>query len=112
VIGTRVLALVPVLIGVSLLTFGLMNLLPGGPVEAMLTTGATPDTINALTHQLHLDQPWPVRYAEWVLGVLHGDFGTSYIYNVPVARLLAQRLPVTIELIVISQVIAIAVAIP
>jgi peptide/nickel transport system permease protein len=112
VVGTRALALVPVLIGVSLLTFGLMNLLPGGPVEAMLSTGATQETINALTHQLHLDQPWPARYVEWIAGALHGDLGTSYSYNLPVVGLLSQRLPVTLELIVISQVIAVAIAIP
>ena len=111
-VGSRALALLPVLIGVSLLTFALLNLLPGGPVEAMLSTGATPATINALTHQLHLDQPWPLRYVEWIGNALRGDLGTSYIYNVPVARLLSQRLPVTLELITLSQLMALALAIP
>src|SRR5438105_2929972 len=111
-IGVRVAALAPVVFGVSVLTFLLMNLLPGGPVEAILGTGATPQTIHALTRELHLDRPLPTRYLDWIGGLFHGDLGTSYTYHLPVSQLLVQRLPVTVELIVVSQILALLLAVP
>ncbi len=66
------------LLGASLLAFAVCSALPGGVAEAILGEGATQAQIDALTAELGLNRPWPVRYLEWATGMLHGDFGRSY----------------------------------
>lgn len=108
----RLVSVPAVLIAVSILTFLLMSALPGGPVIAILGTGATPENIAALTERLGLDKPLPVRYFDWLFGALRGDLGVSLSSNTPVSKLILQRLPVTLELMLLSQVLALAVAVP
>lgn len=108
----KFLMLVPVVLVVSILTFLLLNLLPGNPVFLILGPGATPKGVAQLTQQLHLNQPIYVRYADWLWAALHGNFGQSYLNHVPASTLIHQALPVTLELLVFSQIIALAVAIP
>jgi peptide/nickel transport system permease protein len=100
---------------VSLLVFLVLNLLPGDPV--MARQGAFMDAnyaqlIATLKSQMGLDRPIPERYAIWVWHALQGDFGVSYITQNSVAGLIAQKLPATLELTVLSLVLALLVALP
>lgn len=104
--------LIPVLIIVSILTFLLINLLPGNPVTVILGPGATPHAVAQLRHQLHLDQALPLRYWDWLVQTLHGNLGQSYVNDQPVTQAIAQHFPVTLELLIYSQVIALLVSIP
>lgn len=108
----RLVSVPAVLIAVSVLTFLLMSALPGGPVIAILGTGATPENIAALTERLGLDKPLPVRYLDWLFGALRGDLGVSLSSSTPVSKLILQRLPVTLELMLLSQVLSLGVAVP
>jgi peptide/nickel transport system permease protein len=111
----RLLQGIPVLFVVSVLVFLVLNLLPGDPV--MARQGAFMDAnytqlMATLKHQMGLDRPLPERYAIWVWHALQGDFGVSYITQNSVAGLIAQKLPATLELTVLSIVVALLVAIP
>ena len=112
VVGRRLLIAVPVLWGVTFLTFVVLNALPGDAASALLGANATPQEVRALSIKLHLNEPFLVRYGHWLGGVLHGDLGTSLYYNQSVASILAQRLPITIELVVYALVITFVVAVP
>ncbi len=78
----------------------------------MLGTGAREDTLAALRHRLGLDAPLWLRYLRWIFGVLRGDFGISYTYNVPVAELVRQRMRVSVPLAVLAILLSTAIAIP
>src|SRR5215471_6569767 len=111
----RLLQGIPVLFVVSLLVFLVLNLLPGDPV--MARQGAFMDAnytqlMATLKQQMGLDRPIPERYAIWVWHALQGDFGVSYITQNSVAGLIAQKLPATLELTVLSLVLALLVALP
>ncbi|NUB22609.1 hypothetical protein GBZ26_25945, partial [Azospirillum formosense] len=71
----------------TLVVFAVLEAIPGDPALVMLGTSAQPEAVAALRAQMGLDRPWPVRYAGWVGGMLHGDFGTSLTYARPVAGL-------------------------
>lgn len=103
---------VVVLLLVSLIVFGLLHLLPGGPARAILGTHATPSNIAAFNQQNGLDQPVPAQYWHWLTGVLSGNLGFSYVQNQSVSSLLANRLPKTAFLAAISVVLALVVAVP
>ena len=103
---------IPTLIGVTLLTFALIHLAPGGPVAALAGEKATPAQIAALTHQLGLDKPIWVQYADWIGALLHGDLGFSYGTQQPVLSLILQRLPQTMLLMGCAICLSIAVAVP
>lgn len=108
----RLLLAIPTLVGVTLITFALLHLAPGGPALALAGENATPAQVAALTHELGLDQPWPVQYAHWVGGLLHGDLGFSYLRQEPVITLIGQRLPATMLLMGCALVVSILIAIP
>jgi peptide/nickel transport system permease protein len=103
---------VVVLLLVSLIVFGLLHLLPGGPARAILGTHATPSNIAAFNQQNGLDRPLPVQYWHWLTGVLSGNLGFSYVQNQSVSGLLADRLPKTAFLAAISVVLALLIAVP
>jgi peptide/nickel transport system permease protein len=93
------LAAVPVLLGISVLVFLMMHIVPGDPARMMLGELAVQqDAIANLRHQLGLDQPIPVQYWRFLTGALHGDLGRSILENQPVARMIWQSLPSTAEL--------------
>lgn len=97
----------------SLLTFALLLLSPGGPEQALLGDRApTPETLAAIREQYLLDEPFAVRYAHWVGGALTGDLGTSIAFRQPVVALLGERLPVTATLAGIAILLTVAVGIP
>lgn len=105
----KVLSLLPVLLGISLIAFVLGVLSPGNPAELALSQGGyepTREQVEAMEHQMGLDVPYPLQYVRWVGRVLTGDLGTSYSTNEPVAQELARRLPVTLKLAAYSIVLA------
>ena len=79
----------------SVLVFTVVNVLPGDVAAVILGTNATPQALDTLRHQLGLDQPALVRYAQWVGGMLHGDFGTSVLSHADVGTLILQKLSVS-----------------
>ncbi len=112
ILANRLMVAVPTLILVSMLIFGLQKMLPGDPVLAMAGEDQDPQVIAVLRAQYHMDQAVPVQYLYWVKGVLHGDLGHSLRTDVPVTTLIAQKLPVTIQLAVMGMMIAVLIGIP
>ena len=109
----RRLALVlPTLFFVSVVVFGLQQLLPGDPALAMAGEDRDPAVIAFLRQKYHLDEPLPVRYALWVRGVLSGDLGESIRIKRPVRDLILEKLPVTAELAALAIVIALSIGLP
>src|SRR5512144_1344428 len=108
----RLATIVPTLLFVSMLIFGLQQLLPGDPAVILAGEERDPNVVAYLRQKLHLDEPLPVRYAYWVGGVLQGDLGDSVRSQEPVTRLVAQKLPVTIELALLAMAIALVIGIP
>ena len=108
----KLVGLIAFLLLASVLIFLIVNVLPGDPATLMLGTDARPDTLQALRHQLGLDQPLLIQYASWVLGFLRFDFGTSMTYATPVLTLIAERLPVSLPLAVMSLALTVVIAIP
>jgi len=108
----RMATLVPTLIFVSMLIFGLQQLLPGDPAKILAGEEQDPSVIAYLHHKLHLDEPLPLRYAYWVGGVLKGDLGESVRTQQPVLDLVLQKLPVTVELALLAFAIALLIGIP
>ncbi|WP_158904488.1 ABC transporter permease [Burkholderia sp. L27(2015)] len=108
----RLAAIVPTIFFVTLIIFGLQQLLPGDPAVVLAGEDQDPTVIAYLHKKMHLDEPVPVRYAYWVGGVLKGDLGDSLRIQQPVSALIAQKLPVTIELAALAMVIALAIGIP
>lgn len=100
------------LVVASAVIFAVVDLVPGDPAVFVLGTGARPDTVAALREQLGLDLPWPVRYAQWLGGVLTGDMGTSLAYRTPVAGMILDRLQVSLPLALMALALAVAVALP
>src|SRR5216683_1592348 len=105
----RLLLLVPQLLGISLITFVLIHLMPGDPAYTIAGSLATEQNIRAIQHRMGLDQPLPVQYVLYLQRLSHGDLGDSYIAGRPVRDDLAERLPATVELITISFVLAVAI---
>jgi peptide/nickel transport system permease protein len=108
----RLLLLVPILIGLSLLVFVWIRALPGGPAEALLGERATPESIAQIRHQYGLDKPVYVQYWSYLETVGRGDLGTSVTTRRPVTDELKQRFPATIELTVAAMLFALALGIP
>lgn len=99
---TRLTLLVPVLLGVTVIVFVVMWLVPGDPATSILGTFATPENLAKVRSELGLTQPMPVRYLIWLRGVLHGDLGQSYILHRPVLDELLDRLFPTLLLAGVS----------
>ena len=111
-IAKRLMVALPTLLVVSMLVFGLQMLLPGDPVLAMAGEERDPETLARIREQLHLDDPVPVQYLRWLGGVVTGDLGTSLRTGEPVSQLIVQKLPVTIQLAVMSMIFAMLIGIP
>jgi peptide/nickel transport system permease protein len=111
--GRRLLSAIPVLWGVTLLSFLCLNALPGDAASALLGINATPAEVRAFSIQLHLNEPLWVRYGHWLGGVVTGDLGNSLASgHQSVASIIGQRLPVTLELVVYALVITLVISIP
>ncbi|TXL77103.1 ABC transporter permease [Vineibacter terrae] len=100
------------LLAVSAVSFLLVALLPGDVAVLILADSATPERVAALREQLGLDQPLPIRYLQWLGNVLSGDLGRAIHSGEATLDVILSRLPVTIELILLTQVVALGLAIP
>jgi peptide/nickel transport system permease protein len=107
----RLIQLVIVIFAVTLLTSALLRLLPGDPAIAIHGPGS-PAELDAIRDRLDLNRPLPVAYVKWVGKLVTGDLGTSAAFNVPVSKLISERLPVTLYLMVYAMVMSLLVAIP
>jgi len=108
----RIAQIVPTLVFVSMLIFGLQQLLPGDPAVVLAGEDRDPNVVAYLREKLHLDEPLPMRYLYWINGVLHGDLGESLRMQKPVLALIMEKLPVTLELASIAILIALAIGVP
>lgn len=109
----RVLTLIVTLFLASILIFALINIIPGDPAQIILGTEATPETLARVRAKLGLDRPAVVRYFDWLKGiVLHGNFGRSINYDVPISRLIGSRLLVTGPLAAMAIFFTIIISIP
>src|SRR5690349_17901146 len=111
-LARRIAQLIPTLFFVSILIFSLQQLMPGDPALVMAGEERDPAVIEQIRHQYRLDQPIPVQYVYWLKGVLSGNFGESLRNKMPVRELIAQKLPVTLQLASMAIVIAFLIGIP
>jgi peptide/nickel transport system permease protein len=111
-LARRLAAIVPTLFFVTVMIFGLQQLLPGDPAIAMAGEDRDPNVIAYLRGKFHLDEPLPVRYGYWLGGVLRGDLGESVRIQEPVTKLIVEKLPVTVELAALAMAFALAIGIP
>ncbi|HEY2876216.1 MAG TPA: ABC transporter permease [Reyranella sp.] len=111
-IGRRLVYLLPVLLAVTLLTFLIASLLPGDLAVTILGDQATPEKVAALRAQMGLDLPIWQRYLLWLWDVLHGDLGRSFRTGETVLAAVTDRLPVSLELMVLAEALALVIAIP
>src|SRR5258705_3250402 len=93
----RILLAVPLLLGMSVLIFGLMRLVPGDPAVAVLGYKATPEGIAALREAFHLDEPVPRQYLRWLGAAARGDLGHDFRPNEPIGRMSVDPLPVPLQ---------------
>src|SRR4029077_8646869 len=98
VFGHRLMMTLPTLFGVLVVAFLLLNVAPGDPVAAMVGERADSATIARLRAELHLDDPLPAQFGQYLWAVMHGDLGRSYITQRPIAQDLAARFPKTVQL--------------
>lgn len=108
----RILGILPVLLGISIVVFFAVRLIPGDYATITLGTQYTEEAAALLREKYGLDQPLVYQYLLWLKGILTGDFGFSYISNQPVLSLLISRLPATLELTVLSLLMAVLVGVP
>jgi len=105
------IALVTLLLA-TIVVFGAVHALPGGPATALSADSTSPTAAAATMHAYGFDQPLPVQFAKWIGQVLSGQLGTSPITDIPVSTQLEQRLPITLELAVLSLLFAIVIGVP
>ena len=108
----RILISIPVLVGITLLLFIMLNVIPGDPVALMMKEHASPDVIARVRAQMHLDDPAITRYFRFLGGALQGDFGISYKINRPVTGLIMQAFPNTLILAFCAALVAWTIGIP
>ena len=108
----RLAAIIPTVFFVTVIIFGLQQLLPGDAASVLAGENQDPEVIAYLQKKMHLDEPLPVRYAYWISGVFHGDLGESMRIQQPVLDLIKEKLPVTLQLAGMAMVIALLIGIP
>ena len=109
----RLVLIIPVLFGMSVIVFTIMHVIPGDPVQLMLEgTGASAEQKEAMRHALGLDLPLPVQYVNYMSKAIRGDLGQSIHFKQPVLELILERLPATIELTLASFILSTAIALP
>lgn len=111
-VANRAIQFVLALIVASVVVFALMSILPGNAAQVALGTNATPDAVAALEAQYGLDQPPVIRYLNWVVGMLSGDFGTSYVTGAAITPVIVGSVQVTAILVIAAIILAIVIAVP
>jgi peptide/nickel transport system permease protein len=112
IVRRKLLQLIPILLIVTFVTFALLNLLPGDVTLELLGSDATPSAIARVRAELRLGDPLVVRYLRWLGQALQGDLGRSFITGEPVMAALARSLPVSIELMALSLLLSLSLAVP
>ena len=110
-VARRILVTILVMAIVAALVCGLLYVMPGDPAAIIAGEQASPADVERIRHSLGLDRAFPVRFLDWMQQLLHGDLGTS-IFNLPVGTLIAQRIAPTLSLMLVTLVLAIAIAVP
>jgi len=122
----RLFAMIPTMLGISLIVFAIINLAPGSPIEQKLqalrfggggrggvnSQGVSNDVMEALKKQYGFDKPMPVRYVIWVKNLARLDFGKSFTYEEPVIQVIAEKLPVSLQFGIISFILSYIIAVP
>jgi peptide/nickel transport system permease protein len=108
----RLVAMIPVIFGVTLIVFFMIHLVPGDPARTLLGTRATDESVAALHKAFGLDQPVWKQYLHFLGRLLHGNLGTSFFYNTDVSELVATRVPATIWLLVAATLLSLAISVP
>ncbi|MET0692565.1 MAG: ABC transporter permease [Propionibacteriaceae bacterium] len=108
----RLVAMIPVLFGVTLIVFFMIHLVPGDPAKTLLGIRATDESVAALRQSFGLDQPIWKQYLDFLGRLLHGDLGRSFLYDTNVSELVASRLPATIWLLVAATILSLAISVP
>jgi len=108
----RLLNLLPVLLGITLLVFLFLHLIPGDPATVLLGERATPEQVETLRKQLGLNQPLPLQYLTFINNLFHLDFGTSIISGIPIIDEIKTRFPATFELSLAAMIVAVILGIP
>jgi len=111
-VGKRLLMAIPITLGVSILTFWVLNLVPGSAAQQLLGVEATEEQVRALEREMGLDRPAWIRYLDWLGGAVTGDLGKSFVSDQQVTSLLGERLVVTFELVILAMVGSLVLAIP
>jgi peptide/nickel transport system permease protein len=111
-VGRRLLQMIPVVFGVTVLVFFMIHLVPGDPARTVLGIQATPARIALVRHSWGLDRPLYVQYWKFMGRVVHGNLGDSLFYGVSAGHLVLERLPVTLWLIVMSAVLSVCISVP
>ncbi|AZU60948.1 ABC transporter permease [Neobacillus mesonae] len=107
----RILSLIPVLIGMTLIVFAIIHAIPGNPAQVILGQRATKETIAELTKQLGLDQPWYIQYFDYINSLLHGDLGISLRTRGPINEEVWPYLAATMELTLVAIIIAVVIGV-
>ena len=109
----RILIAIPILVGIVLLIFLMLQVVPGNPITVMMKEKANPDVIANITERMHLNDPWYIRFARYIWDALHGDFGISYkMKNREVSKMIMEAFPNTVKLTVAALVVAWVIGIP
>jgi len=113
-ISRRLLQMIPLMIGISIIMFALIQAVPGGPEAMFLESGRfiDPTIIESYRHRLGLDQPLYIQYFKWLAAAVTGDFGLSFSTSRPVSEMILERLPATLELMLMAFIFAAIIAIP
>jgi peptide/nickel transport system permease protein len=111
-LARRLVVLIPTVIFVSILIFGLQQMLPGDPALAMAGEERDPVVLAEIRSQYHLDEPLPMQYFRWIGGVVVGDFGESIRIKQPVSKLILEKLPVTFQLACWAMLVAVLIGVP
>ncbi len=105
----RLLLALGIVFAISLITFFVLNIIPGDPVALMLGDAATAETVETVRANMGLDKPAPLQYLDWIKGLLTGDLGTSYFQHKAVSDMLSEAFSYTVRLAVVSYVIAVVI---
>ncbi|MGN0405472.1 MAG: nickel ABC transporter permease [Bariatricus sp.] len=108
----RIIAMIPVVIGITFLVFMIMQLAPGDPAQMILGDNAPPEAIEELREEMGLNDNVMVQYGRYLVNLAHGEMGTSYTNKRPVSEEVFSRVPATFKLALVSAVVSIAIAIP
>ena len=111
-LAQRMFQSVLILLGVTMITFGLLFLIPADPVRMIAGRSATPETVESIRHQLGLDQPIPVQYLRYLGNLVQGDMGRSYVQKAQVSELIASRLPATLQLMLAAIFFELLIGLP